>query len=118
MTQKDREREVEVRRGRRRQTGAAPREGSARGPRRETRSHWQGSQTAGGKFGRRRMEKEKDDTVRREREREERREKYSKKKGGDGMRKRGNTQKPEEAPNMGTWKTNLRYSGNWGHWNL
>lgn len=19
---------------------------------------------------------------------------------------------------MGTWKTNLRYSGNWGHWNL
>lgn len=35
-----------------------------------------------------------------------------------GERSRGNTQKPEWAPNTGTQKTNLRYSGNWGHWNL
>lgn len=26
--------------------------------------------------------------------------------------------KAKVSPNMGTLKTNLRYSGNWGHWNL
>lgn len=54
------------------ETGEAPRKGSARGPRRERRRDRYratgvkgvGDQTRGGKLGRRRMEKEKDETVR------------------------------------------------------
>lgn len=45
---------------------------------------------------------------------------------GKARRKRGDGEKVGEcrhteakvSPNVGTLKTNLRYSGNWGHWNL
>lgn len=50
-------------------------------------------------------------------------EKRKQRKGERTGRKgeRGRVETDTEAnvsPNMGTLKTNLRYSGNWGHWNL
>lgn len=64
------------------------------------------------------MEKERAGDGKKGEKNEERGEKNSRRREVTSESSGGNTQKLEWAPNTGTWKTNLRYSGNWGHWNL
>lgn len=127
MTWKNTKREAEMRRERWRQ-------GDERGPQkdvrlrpeareleRQTQGRWGGGGTKleearWGQVGWRRKKTRRQQEGRRKKGKE--REEFKEEGRQQAEKSRGNTQKPEEAPNMGTWKTNLRYSGNWGHWNL